>query len=274
MEKTKLGIVLLALLLLATALSACGNQVATTEDEEKIIKLGITGPETEEWTYLKEQLAEEGITLEIVSFSDYTRPNLALAEGEIDINAFQHYAFFDQFIEDHDLDLTAIGETIIAPLGLYSEKLESIEDVTEGAKIAIPNDETNRGRSLVLLQTAGLIELDPDVEGLPTLQDIIKNPLNLDIIEVEAATTPRMLEDVELSIINSTIAVDAGFIPTEDSVFLEPVDENTKPYINIFAARTEDKDDPNLKKLLELYHTDEVKEIINRIYKGSQIPNW
>lgn len=273
MKRLRLGIILLVFLLLATTISACGKQVVT-EDEEKVIKLGITGPETEEWTYLKEQLAEEGITLEIISFSDYTRPNLALAEGEIDINAFQHYAFFDQFIEDHNLDLTAIGETIIAPLGLYSEKLESIEDVAEGAKIAIPNDETNRGRSLVLLQTAGLIELDPDVEGLPTIQDIAENPLDLDIIEVEAATTPRMLEDVELSIINSTIAVDAGLIPTEDSVFLEPVDENTKPYINIFAARTEDKDDPNLKKLLEVYHTDEVKEIINRIYKGSQIPNW
>ncbi|NLJ79106.1 MAG: MetQ/NlpA family ABC transporter substrate-binding protein [Tissierellia bacterium] len=273
MKKIRLGIILLTLILLATTISACGKQTATEEDE-RIIKLGITGPETEEWLHLKEQLAEEGITLEIIGFSDYTKPNLALSEGEIDINAFQHYAFFNQFKEDHDLDLTAIGETIIAPLGLYSTKLEDIEDVAKGDKIAIPNDETNRGRSLILLQTAGLIEIDPDVEGLPTLQDIVENPLELDIIEVEAATTPRMLEDVALSIINSTIAVDAGFIPMEDSVFIEPVDENTQPYINIFAVKTEDKDDPDLQKLLELYHTDEVKEIINRIYEGSQIPNW
>ena len=273
MKKIRLGIIVLVLVLLAGALSACSKSASTDEDE-RIIKLGITGPETEEWTYLKEQLAEEGITLELVSFSDYTRPNLALSEGEIDINAFQHYAFFDQFKEEHNLDLTAIGETIIAPLGLYSTKVKDVKDLVEGDKIAIPNDGTNGGRSLILIQTAGLIKIDPDVEGLPTLSDIVENPLDLEIIEVEAATTPRMLDDVELSVINSTIAVDAGFIPIEDAVFLEPVNEDTKPYINIFAARTEDKDDPDLKKLIENYQTDEVKEIIDRVYKGSQIPNW
>lgn len=273
MKKIKVSVIALALILLVGALAGCSKSTVT-EGDKKTIKLGINGAETEVWTYIKEELAKEDITLEVISFGDYTRPNLALSEGEIDINSFQHYAFFNKFKEEHNLDLTAIGETVIAPIGLYSSKIKDVKEMKANDKIAIPNDATNGGRTLILLQTAGLIKVDPAIGNLPTLKDIIENPLNLEIIEVDAATTPRMLDDVAASAINSGVAVDAGFTPTIDSIFLEPIDENTKPYINIFAVRTEDKDNPLYKRLIELYQTDKVKEIIDRIYKGSQVTTW
>ncbi len=258
---------LLVLILIAT-LTACGAK------EESVVKVGVTGSESEVWNHIKDELAKEGIKLEIVSFSDYTRPNLALADGEIDINAFQHYAFFENFIEEHDLDLVPIGETVIAPMGIYSAKISHISEIKEGDKISIPNDATNGGRALILLQTAGLIKVDEAAGLLPTLKDITENKLNLEIIEVDASTTARTLEDVTCAVINSGFAVDAGFTPKEDAIFLETIDDNSRPYINIIAARREDKDNEVLKRIVELYQSDKVKEIINRLYKGSQVTTW
>lgn len=258
---------LLVLILIAT-LTACGAK------EESVVKVGVTGSESEVWNHIKDELAKEGIKLEIVSFSDYTRPNLALADGEVDINAFQHYAFFENFIEEHDLDLVPIGETVIAPMGIYSAKISHISEIKEGDKISIPNDATNGGRALILLQTAGLIKVDEAAGLLPTLKDITENKLNLEIIEVDASTTARTLEDVTCAVINSGFAVDAGFTPKEDAIFLETIDDNSRPYINIIAARREDKDNEVLKRIVELYQSDKVKEIINRLYKGSQVTTW
>lgn len=268
----KIKVIIVGLLVLALGiLIACGN---STVKEDNVIKLGVNGSETEVWTYIKEELAKDDITLEIVSFGDYTRPNLSLEEGEIDLNSFQHYAFFDKFKAEHKLDLTAIGETIIAPIGLYSNKIKDVSELKSGDKIAIPNDETNGGRTLILLQTAGLIKVDEAAGNLPTLKDITENALELDIVEVEAATTPRFLDDVVVAAINSGFAVDAGFLPSEDSIFLEPINENSKPYVNIIAARTEDKDNPLYKKIVEAYQTREVEEILIKLYKGSQVKAW
>lgn len=268
----KIKLILVGLLVLAMGiLTACGSP---SEVGNNVIKLGVNGSETEVWTHIKEELAKEGITLEIVSFGDYTRPNLSLAEGEIDLNAFQHYAFFDKFKAEHKLDLTAIGETIIAPIGLYSNKIKNVSELKAGDKVAIPNDETNGGRTLILLQIAGLIKLDPAAGDLPTLKDITENPLALEIIEVDASTTPRALDDVVVAAINSTFAVDAGFLPTEDSIFLEPVNESSKPFINIIAAKAQDKDNPLYKKVVEAYQTKEVEEILMKLYKGSQVKAW
>lgn len=272
MKRTKLIILCLLLILLTTVFTACGN--VKEEKKENLIRLGINGDETEVWTYIQKELGKEGITLEVISFSDYTRPNLALSEGEIDMNSFQHYAFFEKFIEEHNLDLVPIGETVIAPIGLYSSKIKDIKELKYGDKIAVPNDSTNEGRTLILLQTAGIIKVNPVAGNLPTLKDIIENPLELEFIEVDASTTARTLDDVAVAAINSGFAVDAGFIPSKDSIFLEPIDENSKPYINIIVTRTEDKDNPIYKKLVEHYQTDEVKKIIDRLYKGSQITTW
>ncbi|MGO1470731.1 MAG: MetQ/NlpA family ABC transporter substrate-binding protein [Tissierella sp.] len=277
MKNTKLFIIILTLVVFGAFLTGCSNKPAvdsSVEDNKQVIKLGVNGSENEVWSHIKNELEKEGITLEVVSFGDYTRPNIALAEGEIDINSFQHYAFFDKFKEERDLDLTAIGETIIAPLGLYSEKIKDVSQLKKGDKVAIPNDETNGGRSLVLLQTAGLINLDPQSGHIPNQKDIVENKLNLEFIEVDASNTERTLGDVTIAAINSGMAVDAGLLPSKDSIFLEPVDENSKPYINIIAARTEDKDNEAYKRVVELYRTDEVEKIVEELYKGSQKITW
>lgn len=273
MKKIQNILSIILLIVIAATFTACGSATAKA-DEERIITLGVTGSESEVWNHIKGELAKEGITLKIVSFSDYTRPNIALADGEVDINAFQHYAFFENFIEEHDLDLTAIGETVIAPIGLYSSKIKDISELNEGDEITIPNDATNGGRALILLQTAGLIKLDEAVGSLPTLKDITENKLNLKITEMDAGTIARTLDDVTAAAINSGFAVDAGFTPAKDSIFLEPIDDNSKPYINIIVARTEDKDNELYKRVVELYQTDEVEVIVNELYKGSQVTTW
>lgn len=256
----------------ALTFTACGSKAASAETTT--IKLGVTGSESEVWKHIREVLAKEGITLEVVSFSDYTRPNLALAEGEVDANAFQHYAFFDKFVAEHKLDLTVIGETVIAPLGIYSKKITKLEELKSGDSVAIPNDATNGGRALILLQSAGLLKIDEAAGILPTLKDVVENPLELELVEVDASTTARVQEDVTVSVINSGFAVDAGLNPAKDAIFLEPVDDKSKPYINVIAVRTEDKDNKALKRIVELYQTEAVRAIINELYKGSQVTPW
>lgn len=272
MKNIKVITLALVLVVLTTFLAACSSKPVVTD--EKVVKLGVNGSENEVWTHIKGELAKEGITLEIVSFGDYTRPNLSLSEGEIDLNSFQHYAYFEKFIEEHNLDLTPIGETIIAPIGLYSNSIKDLSDLKVGDKVAIPNDSTNGGRALILLQTAGLIKVDPAAKSIPTLKDITENKFELEIIEVDASTTPRTLDDVTIAAINSGFAVDAGYLPSQDSIFLEPVDENSKPYINIIAARTEDKDNEVFKRVVDLYRTEAVEKIVDELYKGSQSITW
>ena len=273
MKKTKAILLGLLLVISVGILTACGSK-APASGEANNIRLGINGDETEVWTYIKDELAKEDVDLEIISFSDFTRPNLSLSEGEIDVNAFQHYAFFDKFVAEHNLDLTVIGETVSAPIGLYSNKIKSLDELKPGDKVSIPSDATNGGRVLILFQTAGLIKVDSSSGNLPTLKEITENPLNLEFIEIEAGTSVRMLDDVALGSVNSVFAVDAGLDPNKDALFLESLDESTKPYVNIVVTRTEDKDNPLYKKVVELYRTDEVKEIVNRIYKGAQVPTW
>lgn len=243
--------------------------------EEVTIKLGVVGENNEQWKPVIAKLAEEGITLELVKFADYSLPNQALADGEIDLNAFQHYAYLNNEIADKGLELTVIGETIIAPLGLYSDKVESVGEITESATIAIPSDATNGGRSLKILEAAGLIAVDPAAGYVPTVSDITDNPLNIEFYEVEAANTPSLLADVTAAIINGGHAVDNGLYPQKDSIYLEEVSENSdNPYINIIVARTEELGNENYKKLVEAYRTEEVAKVIEEVYKGAYLPTW
>lgn len=261
---------LIILIISVFLLVGCGDK---NTKEEDIIKIGIVGNETEVWDYIKEEVKKDGINLEVVSFTDYNQPNIALAEGDIDLNSFQHYAFFNKFVEDHKLKLSPIGETVIAPLGIYSNKIEDLSEIENGDKVAIQNDVTNGGRALILLETAGLIKLESE-DDLPTLKDIKENPYDLEIIEMDAATIPNILDDVKIATINSGIAVDFGFIPTKDSIFLEPVDDKSKPYINIIVSREEEKDKEVYKKIVEAYQTEEVEKILDKLNKGSQITVW
>ena len=248
---------------------------APAKAEPVTIKIGVVGENNEQWEPVKAALAKENITLELVKFADYSLPNQALADGEIDLNAFQHYAFLNNEIKTKGLKLTAIGESIIAPLGLYSKKIKSVSELKEGDKIAIPNDATNGGRSLKVLESAGLIKVNPDAGYVPTLKDITENPLKLEFYEVEAAQTSSLLPDVAAAIINGGHAVDAGYFPQTDAIYLETVVQGSdNPYINIIVARTDDKNKELYKKVVDLFRTDEVAEVIKTVYKGAYIPTW
>ena len=257
--------------LLAIFSVACSSQ-SSEKNETVKIKLGVSGTDTRIWDFVAEKAKKEGIDIEIVTFSDYVLPNTALAEGELDANAFQTVAYFDQFIKDQKLDLVPIATTIIAPMGIYSDKYKDVKEIPDGAKIAVPNDESNMGRALLLLQEAGLIGLPEDFNGLGSVNSVTENPKNLEIIPVVAAQTPRVLPDVAASVINNGVAVDASFSPTKDSILHE--NETATPYINIIAVRAEDKDNETLKKIAELYQAEDTKKFIEDEYKGNQIPTF
>lgn len=264
-------------------LAACGNAASdsasdsSTADATEPVKvtLGVVGEVNEPWDYVIEELKEkENIEVELVKFTDYTTPNNALAEGEIDLSSFQTEIFMDNYNRDHGTELTTIGYTVMAPLGLYSEKITSINELKDGDTIAIPNDVSNEGRALILLQTAGLIKLDPEAGLVPTTENVIENKLNLQFQTLESNQTARALQDVTASVINSGMAVDAGFIPSEDAVFLEPVTEDSKPYYNVIAALSEDVDNEVFQTIVAYYQSEGTAKVIEESSKGSQFPVW
>ena len=264
-------------------LAACGNAASdsssdsSTADANEPVKvtLGVVGEVNEPWDYVIEELKEkENIEVELVKFTDYTTPNNALAEGEIDLSSFQTEIFMDNYNRDHGTELTTIGYTVMAPLGLYSEKITSINELKDGDTIAIPNDVSNEGRAFILLQTAGLIKLDTAAGLVPTTEDVVENRLNLQFQTLESNQTARALQDVTASVINSGMAVDAGFIPSEDAVFLEPVTEDSKPYYNVIAALSEDVDNEVFQTIVAYYQSEGTAKVIEESSKGSQFPVW
>ena len=277
---------LLATLTLSASLflAACGSAASdssssdssTAEANEPVkVTLGVVGEVNEPWDYVIEELKEkENIKVELVKFTDYTTPNNALAEGEIDLSSFQTEIFMDNYNKDHGTELTTIGYTVMAPLGLYSDKITSINELKDGDTIAIPNDVSNEGRALILLQTAGLIKLDPEAGLVPTTEDVVENRLNLQFQTLESNQTARALQDVTASVINSGMAVDAGFIPSEDAIFLEPVTEDSKPYYNVIAALAEDVDNETFQTIVEYYQSEGTAKVIEESSKGSQFPVW
>ncbi|MBW9158231.1 MetQ/NlpA family ABC transporter substrate-binding protein [Clostridium tagluense] len=275
----KISVLTVVALITITALVGCGSSkgVSTTPSntptKKQVIKLGVTGDEHVLWDKIKVKLAKENIDLQLVNFSDYIRPNQALNDGEIDANAFQTIGYFNKFKADHKLDLTSIGNTVLAPMGIYSKTVVDIKTLKDGAKIAIPNDASNGGRALILIQEAGLIKLRDGVGITPTIKDIIENKKNLKIIELVATQIPRSIQDVDIAAINNGVAVDAGYSPLKDSIYTEDVKkESVKNYFNIIAVKTKDKDNETLKKLVKAYQTDETKKVIQELYKGATLP--
>lgn len=270
--------------LLTLSLAACSSSTpsssstatnGTSNTTPITVKIGVVGENNEQWTPVIRELAKENIKVELVKFADYSLPNQALADGEIDLNAFQHYAFLNNEVANKGLDLTVIAETIIAPLGLYSNKITSIAEIKNGDKIALPNDATNGGRALKALESAGLIKVDPAAGYVPELANITENPLNLEFVEVEAAQLPSLLPDVTAAFINGGHAVDHGLTPSKDAIYLEQVTEgNENPNINVLVARTSDKENEVFQKIISAYHTDEVAKVIEEAYRGAYIPAW
>ncbi|MFC4713208.1 MetQ/NlpA family ABC transporter substrate-binding protein [Planococcus dechangensis] len=255
---------------LATLLTACGGD--DSADGTTTVTLGISGSDTTIWDYVGDKAAKEGIELDIITFSDYVAPNLALAEGELDLNAFQTISYFDEFVEEHNVDIVPIGSTVIAPMGLYSEKYESIDELPDGAQIAMPNEATNMGRALLLLDEAGLITLSEDAGLTGTAQDIIDNPKNIEIMPMTSGHTPRAMADVEASIINNGVAIDAGLNPSEDPIARES--DTAKPYINLIAAQAGQEDNEAYQRIVELYQEEDTAEFVVEYSKGAQIPTF
>lgn len=243
-----------------------------SKEDSKIIKVGATPlPHAEILEIVKEDLAAKGYELEVVEFTDYVMPNMALDEGSIDANFFQHVPYMDSFAKDHNLKLVNAGGVHVEPMGVYSNKIKSIEELKDGDKVAIPNDSTNGGRALLLLEKHGLIKLDEKAGLEATEIDIIENKLNLKFSAIDAAQLPRTLDDVTISVINSNYALEAGFNPVKDSLVME---EKDSPYVNIITVLEKNAESEKTKALVEALQTDKVKDFINEKYEGSIVPSF
>jgi D-methionine transport system substrate-binding protein len=256
-------------------LAACGSASGESEetvDEPVTVKIGVNGSDGVQWPLLREKAAKEGIEIELIEFSDYTLPNNALAQGDVDLNAFQHFTFLAQYVNESGNDLYPIGSTMFAPLGVYSEKIEEISEIKEGDRIAIPDDPSNQARALRLLESAALIELSEDFGMFGDPSMIEENPLNLDIVPMTAQQTPRVLPDVAASVINNGIAGQAGFEPGTDTIFRESEDdENIYPYVNLIAAPADEKDNEVYKRIVELYQEEDIAEAVYEDTNGGSI---
>jgi D-methionine transport system substrate-binding protein len=249
--------------------AACGNLQAASDLEK--VKIGVTGSDGEYWNLIKEKALLEGIEIELVEFSDYILPNQALANGEVDMNSFQHLAFLSQFSVEHNLDIVPIGSTVIAPMGLYSEKHKDLSEFPNGSKIAIPNDPVNTGRALKVIEAAGLLKLKEGVGLYATPDDIASNPKNIEIISVVAQQTPRALADVAASVINNGIAGQAGLDLKEALFYDDPYSEEARPYLNVFAVRGEDKNNKTYQTIAKLYQEADVVEAVKEDSKGGNL---
>ncbi|WP_295045391.1 MetQ/NlpA family ABC transporter substrate-binding protein [uncultured Paracoccus sp.] len=253
----------------ALALSAAAAMAPAWAED---IKVGVSPGEHAEIMEEVAKVAEPlGLTIKVVEFSDYVIPNTALADGDIQANSFQHRPYLENQIKDRGFDLVEIGTTITTPMGVYSDKLENIADLPEGARIGIPNDPTNGGRALLILQDLGLLTLAEGTGLVPTPLDVTENPKGLKFLELDAAQLPRSLADTEASIINTNYALAAGLDPNTDTIAIEKADS---PYVNIIVVRQGDQDQPWAKTLVEAYHSAEVKSFIEDKYKGSVLTSW
>ena len=253
---------------LAFAIAGCGTNTNQSSQTPKEIKIGATaGPHAQVAEAVAKEAKKQGIDLKVVEFSDYVTPDKALADGDIQLNAYQHVPFMENFNKQNGSKLVAIGKTILMPMGLYSNSVHSAADVPEGAIVAIPNDPTNGGRGLALLAKAGLITLKDGVGFKATVADITSNPKNLQIQELEAAQLPRSLDDVVVAAIPMNYVQSAGLNVEKQGFFLEPKDEPLA--VMILAVRDQDKDNETYKKIADIYKSDAIKQFINDTFKGS-----
>jgi D-methionine transport system substrate-binding protein len=256
---------------------SCVSTLAQAETVK--VKIGVVGENNDQWEQvIIPTLKKEGIEIELVKFSDYVIPNQALADGEVDLNAFQHYNFMNKWSKDNGVELVAIAETLIAPLCIYSKKITSLDEVKDGDGVAIMNDVVNEARALRMLASTGLITLREGLNELATVADIVENPKNLKFFEVEAAMTASLLSDplIAFGFLNGTHAKDAGY--TNDQALLmeqyDPANPDMHGIINVIAARADRADNPVFARIAEVYHSDEVKALFETVYKGVYLPAW
>ncbi|MBD8594497.1 MetQ/NlpA family ABC transporter substrate-binding protein [Pseudomonas sp. CFBP 8758] len=252
---------LLAAMAAVAALSAQANETLSVA--------ATAVPHAEILEFVKPQLAEQGVDLNIKVFTDYIQPNVQVAQKAMDANFFQHQPYLDEFNKGKGTDLVAVTGVHLEPLGAYSSKIKTLDELGNGANVVVPNDATNGGRALLLLQKYGLIRLKEQSNILATTKDIVENPKGLKIRELEAATIPRVLTQVDLALINTNYALEAKLDPSKDALFIEGSDS---PYVNILVARPDNKDAPAMQKLAAALHSPELKQFITEKYKGAVLP--
>ena len=267
----KKAVTLAALASLCVFAAGCGssdNNSKSASSDKKEVTVGVTpGIHAEIMEQVKKEAAKQGITIKIMEFSDYVTPDVALSNKEIDMNSYQHKPYMDNLVKDKGLKIVSIGQTVVAPIGLYSHKIKSLDEVKDGMTVAVPNDPTNGARGLLLLQKAGFIKIKDGVK-YPTPQDITDNPKHLQIKELEAAQIPRSLKDVDFAVINSNFALTVNLNPVKDALFIE---DSKSPYANYLVVRQGDENRPEIQKLVKALQSPEVKEYIDKNLKGAVV---
>ncbi|CAG7635151.1 MetQ/NlpA family ABC transporter substrate-binding protein [Paenibacillus allorhizosphaerae] len=267
-------------IVLAFSLSACGKKEAAAPGnaaggapaaaKEVTLKVGASSvPHAEILKSIKPALKEQGVNLEIKEFTDYVQPNVQLFEKQLDANYFQHAPYLDQFNQDKSMNLVKVAGVHLEPFGAYSQKIKKADELKDGATVAIPNDPSNGGRALALMEKNNLIKLKDGVGVKGTVKDIVENKKNLKFKELEAAMLPRALSEVDMALINTNYALEAKLSPTKDAIFIE--DKNS-PYVNILVARPDNKDSEAMKKLVKALTSPEVKKFIEDKYQGAIVP--
>lgn len=237
--------------------------------EETLSVAATAVPHAEILEFVQPSLMEQGVDLQVKVFTDYVQPNIQVDQKRMDANFFQHQPYLDEFNAGKGTDLVTVTGVHVEPFGAYSQKVESLDALEDGATVAIPNDPTNGGRALLLLQDAGLITLKEESKITATPRDIAENPKNLDFKELEAATLPRILNQVDLALINTNYALEAGLNPSEDALVIEGANS---PYVNILVSRPDNKDSEAMQKLANALNSDAVREFINENYEGAVVP--
>lgn len=250
-------------------IAAVAALAAFSAQAESLSVAATAVPHAEILEFVKPVLAKEGVELNIKVFTDYVQPNVQVAEKRLDANFFQHQPYLDEFNKSRGTELVSVAGVHVEPFGAYSSKHKSLNELPQGANVVIPNDATNGGRALLLLQKAGVITLKPEAGILATPKDIVENPKAIKVRELEAATLPRVLTQVDLALINTNYALEAKLNPTKDALAIEGSDS---PYVNILVARADNKDNAALQKLAKALNSAEVKAFIAEKYQGAVVP--
>lgn len=256
----------------ATALAAAllAPSVALAADK---VKVGVSGGDGEIiWQEVKKVAEKDGIDLQVIVFNDYLLPNAALDAGDLDLNAFQHKPFLENQIKTKGYKITAIGDTVVAPIGLYSKKVKTLAELKEGAQVGIPNDPSNGGRGLLLLAQHGLIKLKDGVGILPRVIDVTDNPKKLKFREIDAAQLARSLDDLDAAVINTNYALQANLNPSRNAIAVETTKDN--PYGNVIAVREKDKDNPLYRRVVKAYQDEAIRSFIKTRFDGALLPVW
>ncbi|MCX2455236.1 MetQ/NlpA family ABC transporter substrate-binding protein [Lacticaseibacillus nasuensis] len=273
MKKVLKTLALAAVLSLGLVLAACGKSNSSASSKSTTVKLGVVGSDNRLWQHVAQKLKKQGITLKIVEFSDYNTPNTALADGDVDLNAFQHQFFLDDWNKKHNQNLTSIGKTVIAPMAIFSKKITKLSQIKKGDTVSIPNDATNEARALELLKANGFITFKPGTGNLPTPTDIKTNKLGLKIKLLDAAQLPTTLQDVDASVINEGVALNAK-LDFDKALDIEKVTKSSIPWINIIVAKKKDVNNKVYKKVVKAYQTQDTKDYMKKLYGKTEIPAW